>query len=97
MDDEIGGRTLLKKDIEVNCKSFEQQKFAVWEEKSRPGMPVRLETSQRGVTMTMTLSDVHVEKPDPQLFVPPLDFVKFGSMPELLGHVQRKMLQQPPK
>ena len=97
VDDEIDGRSLLKKDVNVNCKSFEQQKFTLWEEKSNPGMPVRLVTDQNGVTLTMTLSGVKLEKPDSKEFVPPADFLKFGSMPELLGHVQKQMLQQQAK
>lgn len=95
--DEVDGRTLVKKDVNVNCKSFEQQKFTVWAEKSNPGMPVRLVTDQNGVKLTMTLSGVKMEKPDSKEFVPPADFLKFGSMPELLGHVQKQMLQQQAK
>jgi hypothetical protein len=96
-DDEIDGKTFLKKELNVNCKSFEQQKFSVWAEKANPDMPVRLVTEQNGVTLTMTLSDVKMEKPDAADFVAPAEFQKFGSMPELLGHVQKQMLQQSSK
>jgi hypothetical protein len=95
-DDEIDGRKLLKKEIEVNCKIFEQQKFTVWEDKSQPAMPVRLATEQNGVNLTMTLSDVKTAKPDSQLFVPPLEFQKFDSMQALMSHVQKQMFQQSP-
>jgi len=93
----IDGRKLVKKNVDVDCKSFEQQQFTLWEEASTPGMPVRLVTEQKGVTLTMTLSNVKLEKPDADDFVPPLSFLKFDSMPALLGHVQQQMLQQQSK
>jgi len=92
-DDEIDGRKLLKKEIEVNCKSFDQQKFTVWEEKSKPGPPVRLETEQNGVKLTMTLSDLDLTKPESALFIPTTGFQKFDSMQALMGHVREQMFQ----
>lgn len=93
-EDEIEGVKMMRKDFEVECDGLSTQKFSTWSTRSNDGLPVRLRTEQGGMSVTITLTDVKMEKPDAELFERPEDFQRFSSMAELMAGVQKKMMQQ---
>lgn len=93
-EEEVEGVKMIRKDFDVDCEGLDKQAFSTWSAGPDDGFPTRLKTEQAGMSVTITLTDVNMEKPDIKLFERPEAFQKFDSMGELMANVQKKIMQQ---
>lgn len=78
--DTVDGHPCVKNKVVVTDKEGNKHESTVWNATDIKNFPVKIETQERGNTMTMLFKDVKLTKPDASEFSPPSDYKKYDNM-----------------
>lgn len=96
--EKIDGHDCVKNKLVVISKSGKTNEATVWNATDLKKFPVKLETTDRGNTVTMRFKDVKFEPPAAAQFEPPADFKKYDSMMALMQQeMMKRMGGMPPR
>jgi hypothetical protein len=89
----IDGHPCVKNKVTVSAPGAEKQEAIVWNASDLKDFPIRIQTQQpNGGSLTMTYSNIKLEKPDAKLFEPPADYEKHTNVQALVQSAMMKML-----
>lgn len=89
--DTVDGHPCVKNKVVVTDKEGNQHESTVWNATDLKDFPVKIETQERGNTMTMVFKDVKLAKPDASEFNPPADYKKYDNMGAMM---QQEMMKR---
>jgi len=96
--EKLDGHDCVKNKLVVISKSGKTNEATVWNATDLKKFPVKLETTDRGNTVTMRFKDVKFEPPAAAQFEPPADFKKYDSMMALMQQeMMKRMGGMPPR
>lgn len=88
----VDGHACIKNKVTVTDDKGKKHEFTVWNATDLKKFPIKLETAERGQTITMLYKDVKLAKPAASLFDPPSDFKKYDSMQSLMMQEMMKRM-----
>jgi hypothetical protein len=89
--DTVDGHACVKNKVVVTDKEGKAHESTVWNATDLKKFPVKVETAENGMTVTMLFKDVKLTKPDIAQFDPPSGFKKYDSMMEMM---QQEMMKR---
>jgi hypothetical protein len=95
----VAGHDCVKNKATIKDKEGKTTEFTVWNATDLKKFPVKIETSQQGMDITMLFKNVKFDKPDAKLFKAPSDHTKYDSLMSLMQKEMMKRMQeaQPPR
>ena len=94
--EDVGGKSCDKNTVKVKCEGQPEVVLTVWSDKARKDLPVKLSTTQEGVSMTIEFTQFTEGKPDAKLFALPSEYKKYASAQELMMANMQKLMQAAP-
>lgn len=91
----VEGHPCKKRKIVVTDDSGKSQEVLVWSATDLKDFPIKMQTADKGMEMTMIYKNLKFEKPDAKQFAPPADFTKYASMQEMMQGAMMKMMGNP--
>jgi hypothetical protein len=89
--DTVDGHACVKNKVVVTDKEGKAHESTVWNATDLKKFPVKVETTEGGMTVTMLFKDVKLAKPDAGQFDPPSGFKKYDSM---MAMMQQEMMKR---
>jgi hypothetical protein len=89
--DTVDGHECVKNKVVVTDKEGKTHESTVWNATDLKKFPVKVETTENGMTVTMQFKDVKLAKPDAGQFDPPSGFKKYDSM---MAMMQQEMMKR---
>jgi hypothetical protein len=89
--DTVDGHASVKNKVVVTDKEGKAHESTVWNATDLKKFPVKVETTESGMTVTMLFKDVKLAKPDDGQFDPPSSFKKYDSM---MAMMQQEMMKR---
>src|SRR5262249_10815852 len=86
----VDGHPCVKSRDVVTDDAGKSNKFIVWTATDLNRFPIKIQTEQKGGTMTLLFSNVKTENPDSSIFEPPADCKKYDSIQALIVQVASK-------
>jgi hypothetical protein len=87
----IDGHPCVKNKAVVTDKEGGKHESLVWNATDMKNFPIKIEQTERDVTVTMLFQDIKFGKPEASLFDPPADFKRYESVQELM---QQEMMKR---
>jgi hypothetical protein len=87
----IEGQACIKNKVTVTDKEGTKHESTVWNATELKKFPVKIETAERGTTITMLFKEVKLAKPDAALFDPPTDYKKYDNV---MAMMQQEMMKR---
>lgn len=88
----VAGHPTVKKKVVVTDEQGGKQEFTVWNATDLKSFPIKLETQQQGMPVTMTFKNVKLEKPDAKQFDVTGEFKKYDNMMSLMQEEMMKRM-----
>lgn len=88
----LDGHDCVKNKVVVTDKDGSKHEFTVWNATDLKKFPVKIETDQDDMNVTMHFTNVKLEKPDAGQFDAPSDFKKYNSPMELMREEMMKRM-----
>ena len=95
-EETIDGLECVKNKAVVTDEQGKKNEFTVWNAKSLKDFPVKIQTTDNGVEMSMFFKNVKFTKPDGAQFNPPGEFTKYDDMMTMMQQAVMKRMQQQP-
>jgi len=89
--DTVDGHACVKNKVVVTDKDGKAHESTVWNATDLKKFPVKVETTEGEMTVTMLFKDVKLAKPDAGQFDPPAGFKKYDSM---MAMMQQEMMKR---
>lgn len=90
----VDGHPCVKNKAVVTDDKGKEHVSTVWNATDLKNFPVKIDTTEEGMTMTMVFKNVKLAKPDADQFNPPAGFKKYDSMMSLMQQEMMKRMQQ---
>jgi hypothetical protein len=93
----VEGHACNKKKVVLTDDTGKKQEVLVWNATDLKDFPIKLQTSDKGMDLTMVYKNIKLEKPDAKQFEPPADYTKYASLQEMMQNAMMKMMGNPPR
>src|ERR1041385_8298972 len=91
----VAGHSCAKIKAVVTDDKGEKHEATVWRATDLKKFPVKIETAERGNTVTMLFKDLKLARPDSAQFEPPKDLKRYENMQALIQEEMMKRLGDP--
>ncbi|MFO1476845.1 MAG: DUF4412 domain-containing protein [Verrucomicrobiota bacterium] len=88
----VDGHACVKEKAVVTDDKGTAHDYIIWRATDQKGFPVKIETTERGQTITMMFKNVSLTKPDAALFQPPAGFKKYTDMQTMMQEEMMKRM-----
>jgi hypothetical protein len=85
--EQANGHPCRKVEATVQSSDGSSERFLLWEAEDARHFPVRIQTPPGPRQLTLNFSDLRLELPAPELFVPPDGFVKYSTPVALMNEL----------
>jgi len=91
----VAGHPCVKNKVIVTDDKGDKHESTVWNATDLKQFPVKIETNERNIPVTMVFKDIKLAKPDSAQFEPPKDFKRYDNMQALLQEEMMKRIGGP--
>jgi hypothetical protein len=88
----INGHPCTKYKVIITDSKGQKRDATVWKATDLKDFPMKMQMPEKDKLVTLTFTDVKLQKPDAKLFDAPEGYTKYGSMPELMGALMKRMI-----
>jgi hypothetical protein len=92
----VEGHACTKYKVVIKDDTDKEHQSTIWAAKDLNNFPIKMETVNSGVPVTITYKNVRLEKPDEALFTPPADFKRYNDMGAMMQEAMMKRFSAPP-
>jgi hypothetical protein len=85
--EEVNGHPCRRLQAEVQCDDGSTARFLVWEAQDARRLPVRIQCTTGSRQFTLNFSNVRLDLPTPELFVPPDGFTRYATSATLMNEL----------
>lgn len=79
----------------ITDKQGTKHEFTVWNADDLKNFPIKIETEEQGIAMTMSYKNISFFKPEAALFNPPASYTRYDNVQEMLQQVMMKRMGVP--
>jgi hypothetical protein len=90
----LDGHATVKNKVVVTDDQGKKHEYTVWNATDLKKFPVKIETAEEGMNMTMTFKNVKLDKPKADLFNAPSDYKKYDNVMSLMQQEMMKKMQE---
>lgn len=90
--EDVEGHECVKNKATIKDKDGKTTEFTVWNATDLKKFPVKIETSQQGMDVTLLFKNVKFDKPDAKQFKAPADHTKYDSAMSLMQQEMAKRM-----
>jgi hypothetical protein len=87
MEEEVSGHPCRRVEAVVECNDGTTARFNVWQTEDMKHLPARIQCTSGARQFTLDFSDIRLNLPDPELFVPPADFTRYPTPVALMNEL----------
>jgi hypothetical protein len=86
-EEEANGHPCRRVEALVQCDDGTTARFNVWQAEDAKHLPARIQCTSGERQFTLNFSDIRLDLPAPELFVPPVDFTKYPTPVALMNEL----------
>lgn len=87
VEEAANGHPCRRLQATVDCDDGTSARFTVWEAEDAKRLPVRIRSDSGSRQLTVNLSNIHLDLPAPELFIPPDGFTRYPTAVALMNEM----------